>query len=60
MNSQLVNTLIIVIGSALLLYSIITDAENIYIKIIGLILLMYGLFTATQKWVKDNKNDEND
>ncbi|TQD39298.1 hypothetical protein [Haloflavibacter putidus] len=60
MNSQLLNTLIIVAGSALLLYAVITASDNVYIKIIGLILLMYGLYNATQKWVKDNKGDVND
>lgn len=60
MNSQLLNTLIIVAGSALLLYAVITASDNVYIKIIGLILLMYGLYNATQKWVNDNKGDVND
>jgi len=60
LNKQVINTIAILIGAGLLLYAMIVDPKNIYLKIGGLIMLMFGLFIATKKWVGDNKTDEDD
>lgn len=60
LNRQLINVLIVVIGAGLLIYDLAAEGENIYIKISGLVLLMYGLYTATQQWTVGNKNEEED
>lgn len=64
MNSKrpLLNFVIIVVGAALLIYDLTGENENVYIRIIGLVLLMFGLYTATQQWVtgNDEENDEPD
>lgn len=61
-NSQVINTALIVIGGALLLYSISADDVSPYFKIVGLIIIMLGLYRATNYWVatKDDHQDEND
>ena len=61
-NSQVINTTLIVIGGALLLYSISVDDVSPYFKIIGLIIIMLGLYRATNYWIatKDDHQDENE
>ncbi|HKJ48863.1 MAG TPA: hypothetical protein VJ973_07220 [Christiangramia sp.] len=61
-NSQVINTTLIVIGGALLLYSISAEDVSPYFKIIGLIIIMLGLYRATNYWVatKDDHQDENE
>ncbi|TRO63305.1 hypothetical protein [Christiangramia sabulilitoris] len=61
-NSQVINTALIVIGGALLLYSISAEDVSPYFKIIGLIIIMLGLYRATNYWVatKDDHNNENE
>ncbi|MBT8295457.1 MAG: hypothetical protein KJO51_03495 [Gramella sp.] len=61
-NSQVINTALIVIGGALLLYSISADDVSPYFKIVGLMIIMLGLYRATNYWVatKDDHQDEND
>ncbi|WP_081210799.1 hypothetical protein [Salegentibacter sediminis] len=59
-NAQLINTILIVLGGGLLLYAIAAEEANQYIKIAGLIIIMLGLFRATNFWVvtkDDHKND---
>lgn len=60
MNSkkQVLNLVIIVVGAVLLIYDLTGENENIYIKIGGLVLLMFGLYTATQQWVVGNEENE--
>ena len=61
-NSQVINTALIVIGGALLLYSISAEDVSPYFKIIGLVIIMLGLYRATNYWVatKDDHQDENE
>ncbi len=61
-NSQVINTALIVVGGVLLLYSISVDDVSPYFKIIGLIVIMLGLYRATNYWVatKDDHEDENE
>lgn len=61
-KSQLINTLLILCGGALLLFEISGDNNNVYFLIAGLVLLMFGLYRATNHWVytKDDHKEEND
>lgn len=59
-KSQTFNTFLIVIGAAMLIYSLAYEQEEAYIQIGGLIILMYGLYKSTQQWVTDNKSDASD
>lgn len=66
-NPQLLNTLIIIIGAVLLILGMNSSAENPYFKILGLIILMFGLYRATTYWSrtkddykKTNEKDEED
>lgn len=56
-KSQTINTFLIVIGAALLIYSLVHEQEEAYFQIAGLVVLMYGLYKSTQQWVSDNKSD---
>jgi len=55
---QTFNTIIIVVGIALLLYDFISNADVVYFKISGLVILMYGLYKSTQQWTSDNKSKQ--
>ncbi|MDT0644787.1 hypothetical protein RM553_18245 [Zunongwangia sp. F363] len=60
-NSQLVNSILIAIGGALLIYVIAVKDASPYFKIAGLIIIMFGLYRATNYWVAtkdDHKEDE--
>ena len=59
-NSQLINSLLIIIGGALLIFEISGDEENVYLLILGLVMLMFGLYRATNHWAitkDDHKNE---
>ncbi|HEY9185377.1 MAG TPA: hypothetical protein VIM94_08635 [Salegentibacter sp.] len=60
-NTQLINTILIVVGGGLLLYAITVENANQYLKIAGLVIIMFGLFRATNFWVvtKDDHKEEN-
>lgn len=60
MSSQLINSLSIIIGGALLAFEISGDKENVYLLILGLVLLMFGLYRATNHWAttKDDHKKE--
>ncbi|MBZ9631839.1 hypothetical protein LB465_13705 [Salegentibacter sp. LM13S] len=61
-NSQVINTILIVVGGALLIYAIAVENAHAYFKIGGLIVIMLGLYRATNFWVAtkdDHKEDEN-
>ena len=59
-NSQLINTALIIVGGALLIYSISIEDARPYLKIIGLVIIMLGLYRATNFWVatKDDHEEE--
>ena len=61
-NSQVINTVLIVVGGALLIYQISTQEKNPYLMIFGIVFLMWGLYRATNHWVvtKDDHNKEDD
>lgn len=60
-SSQFINSAVIVIGGALLIFEISGEERNVYVMIIGLVMLMFGLYRATNYWVEtkdDHKKDE--
>ncbi len=61
-NSQVINTILIIVGAACLIYSISAEGVSPYFKIIGLIIIMLGLYRATNFWVatKDDHKGENE
>lgn len=61
-NSQLINFLLIVLGGAFLLFEISGKKENVYFLIAGIVLLMFGLYRATNHWVytKDDHKEESE
>ncbi|MDX1603675.1 MAG: hypothetical protein R3209_11420 [Salinimicrobium sediminis] len=59
-SSQFWNSLFIVVGGAILLFEISGEERNVYAMILGLVLLMFGLYRATNFWVEtkdDHKKD---
>lgn len=61
-NAQLINAVLIIVGGILLLTKIFGKGENVYFLVIGVVLLMFGLYRATNHWVytKDDHKEEND
>lgn len=61
-NGQILNTALIVIGGGILIYTISGEDKNRYLQILGLVIIMFGLYRATNHWVetKDDHKDEND
>ncbi len=61
-KSQIINTILIVVGGALLIYAIAAENAHAYFKIGGLIVIMLGLYRATNFWVatKDDHKEEED
>lgn len=55
-NSQLLNSFLIIVGGAMLMMEIAGEKQNVYIRVAGIILLMFGLYRATRFWV-DTKDD---
>ena len=60
-NSQIINTVLILAGGVLLIYAIAVEDANKYLKIGGLVIIMFGLYRATNFWVatKDDHKEEN-
>ena len=60
-SAQFLNSMLILVGGAILIFQISGEDRNVYAMIIGLVLLMYGLFKATNFWVDtkdDHKNEQ--
>lgn len=59
---QIINTVLIVIGGGLLIYTISEEDKNRYLQILGLVIIMFGLYRATNHWVetKDDHEDDNE
>lgn len=55
-NSQAINTILIILGGGLLIYSIAVENPERYIQILGFIIIMLGLYRATNHWV-ETKDD---
>lgn len=59
-KKQALFTAFIIIGAALIIYDLIGENENVYLKVGGLLLLMIGLYNSTKQWTKDNPKDDQD
>lgn len=62
-RSQLINAIFIFIGGALLVFQLAGGEKNPYLLILGLVLLMFGLYRATNHWSytkDDHKKEELD
>ena len=60
-SSQFLNSMVILVGGAILIFEISGEERNVYVMILGLVLLMYGLYNATTFWVEtkdDYKNEQ--
>ena len=56
-KKQGVFTTFILIGAALLIYDLVEKPDVVYYKIIGLVLLMFGLYNSTKQWAQDNPKE---
>ena len=59
-NSQIINTILIVGGGILVLIEISGGEKNVYLLALGFVLLMLGLYRATNHWSitqDDHKKD---
>lgn len=59
-NSQVLNAILIVIGGGILIYSISVEDASQYLKVGGLIIIMVGLYRATNYWVATKDDHEED
>ncbi|MCM5663516.1 hypothetical protein [Galbibacter mesophilus] len=55
---KLFSLLCIVLGAILIFVFNDESDYDKYLKILGFVLLMYGLYKSTQLWVKDNPKDD--
>lgn len=58
---QIINTALIVLGGGILIYTISGEDKNRYLQILGLVIIMFGLYRATNHWVEtkdDHKDDD--
>jgi len=56
--TQIINTILIVIGGAILIYTIAGEDSNKYLQIIGLVIIMIGLYRATNFWAETKDDHE--
>jgi amino acid permease len=59
-HTQIINVILIVVGGAILIFTITGEERSKYLQILGLIIIMFGLYRATNFWVetKDDTFDE--
>ncbi|MEL4308731.1 hypothetical protein [Joostella sp. CR20] len=55
---KLISLACIIIGAILVFLFNDQSAYDKYFKILGFVLLMFGLYKSTQLWVKDNPKDD--
>jgi hypothetical protein len=58
--AQAINTVLIFIGGAILLYTIAGEGESKYLQILGLVIIMFGLYKATNYWVETKDDTQDD
>lgn len=60
-SKQLLNGFFIFLGALFLLYAVLFEDTNVYFKIAGLIMIMFGAYRASNHWVEhkdDHLSDE--
>ena len=55
-SAQFWNSMFIIVGGVILLFEISGEEKNVYAMILGLVMLMFGLYRATNFWV-ETKDD---
>lgn len=61
-NSQVINTVLIVLGAILLIFELAREENNVYVLILGFVILMFALYRATNHWsiTKDDHKKESE
>lgn len=60
-SAQFWNSMFIIVGGAILLFELAGEERNVYALIVGIIMLMFGLYRATNFWVEtkdDHKKEQ--
>lgn len=59
-HTQIINVILIVVGGAILIFTITGEEKSKYLQILGLVIIMLGLYRATNHWVetKDDTFDD--
>jgi len=58
--AQVINAVLIFIGGAILLYTISGEEKSKYLQILGLVIIMFGLYRATNYWAETKDDFQND
>ena len=56
---KILSFILIVSGAVLVFMFDNEETWHIYLKILGFVMMMYGLYRSTVLWVKDNPRDDN-
>lgn len=62
-SSQFWNSMFILVGGAILIFQMSGEERNVYAMVLGLVMLMIGLYRATNFWVEtkdDHKREQED
>ena len=59
-KKQAVYTAFIILGAVLLIYDLSVESEEVYLKVVGLVVLMFGLYSSTRQWASDNDKNQTD
>ncbi|MGB8706133.1 MAG: hypothetical protein WCD31_13990 [Gillisia sp.] len=57
-TALLINAALIVVGGGLLIFTFSQQEENKYVEIIGIIVIMFGLYRSTNLYADENKNGD--
>ena len=57
-KKQAVYTAFIILGAVLLIYDLSVESEEVYLKVVGLVVLMFGLYSSTRQWASDNDKNQ--
>jgi hypothetical protein len=59
-KSQFINVFFILLGAIFIWYSVIVESVNVYLKILGLLFLMFGAYRASNHWVEHRDDHLNE
>jgi hypothetical protein len=57
---QFINAFFILLGAIFIWYSVIVESVNVYLKIVGLLFLMFGANRASNHWVEHRDDHLNE
>jgi hypothetical protein len=55
--SQVINAILIILGGGILIYVMSSEQPNKYLQILGFVIIMFGLYRATNYWVETKDDD---